>query len=76
MLACINSYFIYTYFGTYCQSNLFQNRLLKMNTSLKKIPIPTYFLPQQIQDPNGVKQEAESHSTVFTSQCQKGKQCK
>lgn len=41
MLACINSYFIDTYFGTYCQSNSFQNRLLKTNTSLKKILIPT-----------------------------------
>lgn len=42
-----------------------------MNTSLKKIPIPTYFLPQQIQDPNCMKQEVESHSTGFTSWCQK-----
>lgn len=76
MLACINSYFIKTYFGTYCQSNLFQKRLLKTNTSLKKIPILTYFLPQQIQDPDSTKQEAEAHSTGFTSQYQKGKWCK
>lgn len=47
-----------------------------MNTSLKKIPILTYFLPQQIQDPNGMKQEAQAHSTGFTSQRQKGKWCK
>lgn len=47
-----------------------------MNTSLKKILILTYFLPQQIQDPDGMKQEAEAHSIGFTSQCQKGKWCK
>lgn len=72
MLACINSYFINTYFGTYCQSNLFQNQFLKMYSNLKKIPILTYFLPQ-IQAPNGMKQEAESHSTGIYLMMPKGK---
>lgn len=40
MLACINSYSIDIYSGTYCQSNLFIKRFLKANTVLKENPNP------------------------------------